>query len=288
MNPNPPLDPPVSEADLHGFVDGQLTPERRREVEAWLSNRPEEAQRVASYRRQRHELHALYDPVRDEPLPAWLRAPHRARSNGMLQRLAAAILIALIGGAAGWGLRGMPGAVMATAQPEAARDAGFARRAAIAHAVYSPDMRRAVEVDAAHEDQLVAWLSKRMGAPVKPPHLQVLGYALEGGRLLPGGDGPVAQFMYRRVGDDRPDARLTVYVSNDVPAAGGRDGGRGAAAGPAHGSDRTTAFRFAEEGPVHVFYWIDGAFGYAIAADAGRSELARVAAEVYRQLGGGR
>ena len=74
---------------------------------------------------------------------------------------------------------------------------GFAQRAAVAHAVYSHDARRPVEVDAAHEDQLVAWLSKRMGAPMKPPHLQAQGDALEGGRVLPGGQGPVAQFMVR-------------------------------------------------------------------------------------------
>jgi anti-sigma factor RsiW len=62
---------------------------------------------------------------------------------------------------------------------------GFAQRAAIAHAVYSPDQRRPVEVGADHEDQLVTWLSKRMGAPMKPPHVQALGYPLDGGRLLP-------------------------------------------------------------------------------------------------------
>ncbi len=153
----------------------------------------------------------------------------------------------------------------------------------VAHAVYSPDARRPVEVDAAHEDQLVAWLSKRMGAPMKPPHLQVQGYELEGGRLLPGGQGPVAQFMYR----NELGSKLTLYVSNDIgdlgsAASPGAAGGAGTTPGAAN---TNTAFRFARQGSVNVFYWVDGAFGYALSADADCSVLARVSAEVYRQLG---
>ena len=150
---------------------------------------------------------------------------------------------------------------------------GFAQRAAVAHAVYSPEQRRPVEVDAAHEDQLIAWLSKRMGAPMNPPHLQAVGYALEGGRLLPGGQGPVAQFMYR----DEAGSRLTLYVSNEVSDLA-------APAGSASGKNADTAFRFAREGKVNVFYWVEGPFGYAISADVDRAVLARVSGEVYRQL----
>jgi anti-sigma factor RsiW len=156
---------------------------------------------------------------------------------------------------------------------------GFAQRAAVAHAVYSPDVRRPVEVDAAHEDQLVAWLSKRMGAPMKPPHLQSQGYTLEGGRLLPGGQGPVAQFMYR----NELGSKLTLYVSNDVADLGSAAGPGGAAKPGAKNAD--TAFRFAQEGAVNVFYWVDGPFGYALSSDVDRSVLARVSTEVYQQLG---
>ena len=43
-------------------------------------------------------------------------------------------------------------------------------------------------------------------------------------------------------------------------------------------------FRFAQEGAVNVFFWVDGPFGYAISADAERAVLARVSGEVFRQL----
>ena len=255
MNPNTPL----TEAELHAFVDGQLTPERQREIEALLAQRPEEAQRAQSYRGQKQELHALFDPVLDEPVPQRLLDGARPRLPWYARRWVAGIAIALASGAAGWGLRGAlrPDALAVAAAPAAA---AFAQRAAVAHAVYSPEQRRPVEVDAAHEDQLVTWLSKRMGAPMKPPHLQPLGYALEGGRLLPGGQGPVAQFMYR----DAAGRRLTLYVSNE--------------------SVGQTAFRFVREGPINVFYWVDGQFGYAISAEADREVLQAVATEVYRQL----
>ena len=108
----------------------------------------------------------------------------------------------------------------------------------------------------------MTWLSKRLGTPVRPPKLGALGYELIGGRLLPGNIGPVAQFMYH----DASGQRLTLYVSTEI------------------GRNQDTAFRFAKEGPVNVFYWIDGKFGYALSAGISKNELSRVATAVYEQL----
>lgn len=277
MNPTHPYPPPVTETDLQAFIDEQLTAERRREVEVYLEQRPEEARRVEDYRAHKRELRALFDPVLDEPLPHRLRVAARPHTPWYLQRMAAGVAIALISGAAGWGLRGEGTSAdrqLAGSAPTAitvASATGFAQRAAVAHAVYSPDQRRAVEVDAAHEDQLVAWLSKRMGTPMKPPHLQPLGYTLDGGRLLPGGQGPVAQFMYH----DNAGAKLTLYVSREISETGAAIKGD---------KNKDTSFRFTREGGVNVFYWVDGPFGYAISADADKAELARVSDQVYRQL----
>ena len=60
--------------------------------------------------------------------------------------------------------------------------------------------------------------------------------------------------------------RLTLYVSNELFA------------------QRETAFRFAQEGPVSVFYWVDGRFGYALSAGIPKAELATIATAVYDQL----
>jgi len=48
---------------------------------------------------------------------------------------------------------------------------------------------------------------------------------------------------------------------------------------------RETAFRYARENNVSVFYWIDRECGYALAsADLSREELLRIATLVYKQL----
>jgi anti-sigma factor RsiW len=135
-------------------------------------------------------------------------------------------------------------------------------RAARAHLVYSPEVRHPVEVDAKEKDHLVKWLSKRLDKPLKIPVLATEGFELLGGRLLPGTDGPVAQFMYQ----EPSGRRLTLYVT------------------PPHKGDTVTAFRFAQEGPVSVFYWIDRDCGYALSGEVDKPTLARVATLVYKQL----
>lgn len=260
---------PLSEADLQAWVDGRLPEGRRAEVEDYLAAQPGEFERLNAYRVQRDALRQHFDPVLDETLPARLRqfAEHGPATvdrqkrplleRWSLQRIAAGLVIALLGGAAGWfgHDRYQGGERLAQMTP-------LPRQAAIAHVVYSPDVRRPVEVTADQEDQLVKWLSKRLGTPVSPPKLGALGYELIGGRLLPGNTGPVAQFMYH----DSSGQRLTLYVSTEDTVS------------------RDTGFRFAKEGPVNVFYWVDGKFGYALSAGIDKGELARVAAAVYDQL----
>ncbi len=185
--------------------------------------------------------------------PKWQTAPrHRAY---LFRAVLAASLCVAVGAALGWMLRGEYGA-------NSARNLDFAKQAAIAHAVYTPEVRHPVEVAAEQEQHLVNWLSKRLGAPLKVPHLSSLGYELMGGRLLPSDRGPVAQFMYQ----DKNGQRLTLYVRTDT------------------GDDHETAFRFAQEGKVGVFYWIDRQLSYAVSGELARDELLRVANAVYQKL----
>ena len=269
---------PITEVDLHAYVDAELSDERRAEVEAFLAAQPEEARRLQAYQLQKEALRQLFKPVLDESLPAKLldlaeppiaptmeatagprvdakKRPFLARWS--VQRIAAGFAIALLGGVAGWLGHGQYQATERMAQMTP-----LSRQAAVAHVVYSPDIKRPVEVTAEQEDQLVKWLSKRLGTQVSPPRLGALGYELIGGRLLPGNSGPVAQFMYH----DSSGQRLTLYLSTE------------------NTGKRDTGFRFAREGAVNVFYWVDGKFGYALSAGIDKGELARVATAVYDQL----
>ncbi len=270
--------PPVTEADLHAYVDRQLPSARRLQVEHYLHEHPEERARVEDWQQQNARLRDMLAPVMDEPLPMGL--PLRPAHSAMPWRsLAAGLLVAVISAGAAWSVRGAVDAKAiqlanagrpAAPTPESAQLlpasgtalSGFAQRAAIAHGVYSPDVRRPVEIGAEQEQALVTWLTKRTGANVRPPALQALGYHLMGGRLLPGGSGPVAQFMY----ESGSGLRLTLYVTREVAL------------------QNDAQFRFGQEGPVNVFYWVENHLGYAIAAEADRTELMRVSQAVYQHL----
>jgi len=260
---------PVTEHDLQAYADGRLADARRAEVDAWLASRPEEAERLANYRAQSEMLRTLYDPVLGESVPERLRAAARggAHSSAFARAAGWVALGAALGILAGWQLR----AVQAPARVAQSEGLSMARLAAVAHVTYSPEVRHPVEVGADQEAHLVAWLSKRLGAPLHVPALQPAGLTLVGGRLLPGdGDparganpAPVAQFMYQGAKGQR----VTLYVRTEPEG------------------HHDTAFRFAREGGVRVFYWIDRNFGYALStSDLDRAELLNVANLVYKQL----
>ncbi len=246
---------PVQENDLHAYVDGQLDSARMAEVEAYLAAHPAEAERIQTYQQQNNMLHALFDPVAAEPVPLTMHPAARRRTFMPVMRYAAVALWMVLGGVAGWLIHGED-----TATP--AYMASLPHQAAIAHVVYTPEVLHPVEVGADQEAHLVKWLSKRLNADVHAPHLTEAGYQLVGGRLLPGTDGPAAQFMYQ----DTKGKRLTLYVRIQVKDM------------------RETAFRFEQEGKVGVFYWVDGPVGYALSGELAKPDLLSVANVVYHQL----
>jgi anti-sigma factor RsiW len=242
---------PITEAELHAYVDGALPEGDRAGIEAWLASHPEDAERLRAYAEQNTLLRSFYNPVLEEPVPAKLLA---VRPRAWWGYAAAAGIFAL-GIGLGWFVRGVFITPLVVPVP-------LARQAAIAHVVYSPEVRHPVEVTADEEEHLVRWLSKRLGTALKAPKLAPLGYELVGGRLLSGPQGPVAHFMYQ----DARGQRLTLYVSRQ------------------RGEPRDTAFRFSQEERVSVFYWVDGNFGYALSGEVRRDQLLKVADVVYKQL----
>src|SRR5689334_11922975 len=98
----------ISEAELHAYADGLVDEARRAQIDAWLAERPEEAERVASWKRVDEDLRALFDPVLAEPVPEpLLRAAQDAAPRGRVRWRAAAlaaswaVLGAALGGLAG-------------------------------------------------------------------------------------------------------------------------------------------------------------------------------------------
>ncbi len=269
-----------SDEQLSAWLDGELDAAQSAQVQAWLQASPEHAARVRQWAADRDALRAHFSPVLQEAVPARLRAAvapgtlwQRARWPGAAQAAAAAGLLvagALGGGGAVWQwqqrqlallqaqLQQQPGQGSGMADTPAA-SGGWVQRAALAHAVYVPEPRHAVEVRA-QEEHLARWLTRRIEVPVKLFDLQAQGFELVGGRLLPDGAGKSAQLMYQ----DAQGRRVTLYLRKpDAPVQ--------------------TAFRFERQGELGLFYWIEDGCGYALVGALPRQTLLALAQAVYEQ-----
>jgi len=249
----------ITETELHAFVDGELTPNERAEVEAALASSPADQELVRDVREINEALRQRYAGGLSDPLAPALRKPlarlgrKRVLNVHTLARWAAAIAILIAAGTAGYLAHGL---LSEPRGPEAA----FVTTALGAHTVYVPEVRHPVEVKA-DEAHLVRWLAKRVGADVRAPALGTLGWRLMGGRLLPDQGLPAAQFMY----EDASGRRLTLYVRKETGL-------------------NNTSFRFHEKDGFGSFYWIDRPLAYALSGRLSRDELMNLANTVYAQL----
>ena len=246
--------PKPDEAELQAYVDKQLDNERRVQIDRWLEEHPDEAAAVAHYEAQNQALHDAFEPLLARPAGERFRKLDRVRQNtsGIWQM--AAVIALIVGAGGGWAAN-----EYFRARPNA--DLALARDAVVAHRVYEVEVRHPVEVRANEEKHLVAWLSKRLDAPVRAPDLTAQGFQLVGGRLLPAASGPAAQFMYE---NDKGD-RLTLYVERN------RTGDE-------------TAFRFVAQDEISAFYWKDGPLAYALIGRADREQLLGLANATYQQI----
>jgi anti-sigma factor RsiW len=260
----------IGEEDIHAYVDGTLSVERRAQMEQAFEHNPGLAARVNDYFSLNSLFHERYDPVLTEPVPQRLKpqAPRRSRRAANWPQFAGLAATLVLGVGIGMGIpMGKDFATqLATTRDTRAVSADgsevFAHQAAIAHVVYMPAVDRPADIGADREQDFVQWLSNRLGTDVHPPILAKSGFELMGGRLLPGADGPVAQFMYR----DAKGERVTLCISRRKV------------------NSNTTAFKLYQDGSVKVFYWVDGDFGYAVSGGIDRMVLLELSHDVYAQL----
>jgi anti-sigma factor RsiW len=258
-------DSPVSEHELHAYVDGQLPEDRREAVSAWLAANPEQAALVAGWRAQAESIRARYGAVAEEPVPERFDldrlmresdGPKQSGRSWAAMAAAAAIAAFVFGGAAGWMARGASAAGPAVT---AGFDA-FAEEAIDAHQLYVVEVRHPVEVPGAERAHMTAWLSKRLGYEQRIPDLQGLGLKLVGGRLLPSGSGAAAFYMYEGTSGER----FTIYCTKS--------------------SGSETALRFKGGERVASFYWRDDKAAYAVSGPADRARLEQVSKAIYEQI----
>src|SRR3981189_1067226 len=194
---------PVTEDELHAYVDNELPAERSGDVEAWLATHPDDAARVQSWRAMAEALHARYDSVADEAVPKRLEIEQLVRQprKWIQQPLAARRAAFIAGGGVGWLAHG------AAASPSVFQH--LTLDALDAHRLYVVEVRHPVEVPGSERNHLQQWLTKRCGWDVRAPELDMTGLKLVGGRLLPGPAGPASFLMYESASGER----FTLYTS---------------------------------------------------------------------------
>lgn len=264
---------PIEDEDLHAFVDGQLDPERRTEVQAFLAENPKAAERVEDYRGQAAMLHALFDPVLEEPPTAAIEAltaglavrlgdrrVRRPRAWAQpLARVAAALLLMAVGLGGGYLLHSRAGGDR-PGQSGGLRT--FAEEAAQAHAFYASDQQFPAQTAAQDRGALDGWLSQRLGRRVFAPDLSRAGYQLVGGHPLPTPYGAGAQYLY----ENGAKQRLTLFVSA-VPSA-----------------QEAQSFSFVQQGNDAMLYWLEGSLGYALIGQMNRDQLMGISQLAYNAL----
>lgn len=246
---------PVTEDELHAYVDGELAADRQDAVEAWLASHPEDAAQVAAWRAQADAIRTRYGSVINEPIPASLKLDRLVRSGRRASvgiTTAAAVVAFLFGGVAGWLARDAT-----TVAPN--RFDAFASEALSAHRLYIAEVRHPIEVKAG-ERHLVPWLSKRVGTTLRAPDLGSFGLKLLGGRLLPGPNGPAALFMYEGANGER----FTLYSSPQ--------------------RQPQTAFRYTVTDKFAAVHWIESEIGFVISGPADRDRIGKIAQAAYEQM----
>ena len=244
--------PRVTTDMLHAFVDGQLCDAEMALVEAYLAENPDRAEEVAEWAAQNDAIRALF-PAPDRPIDLPDASQVANVSRAPWPAIAASVAILAVGIALGWAGRGI------APQNTEIQVAGLVNEAIAAHAVFTADPHRPVEVKADEEDLLVRWLSNRVGEQLSAPDLSANGFDLVGGRLLSATEGPAAQFMY----ENADGTRITLFaVRSD--------------------NSRMAEFEFKNDGDTNSFYWQDENLRFALVGDLPRDQLNKIAVRVYQ------
>lgn len=254
-------DRPITEDDLHAYVDGRLDAARSEEVSTYLGKHPDVANRFASYSVQRTLLQGAFDPVAGEPVPSRLNLSHMIASRrqnrvSTWRLIAAAVVLLFAGGSGGWYMHDMM-------LPPTEGVVALAREASESFATYAGDRTRPVELRADNMVELVDWATERMGRKPVLPDLSRSGYRLMGGRVVSTPHGAGLMLMY----DNDQGTRLVMLTR---PMA----------------VDQTRTMTPHSQGKIDGWAWASKGMGYSLVGSLPSEALHPLADDIRRQVQG--
>ncbi len=270
---------PVSDAELQGFVDGELDRRRREAVQAFLAASPADAARVETWRRQNELIRAAFDSVESPlpwslplaPGPGGVAAPGRADAGQAETRgrrsWRARWLARMIGLSFASGSLLAAGAAYLALRvngPEAAPPSSQDPMPAGSNDTFDT---RAMAALRAFEPPRAATASPNSEGPghdtAMPilPNLQVEGLKLAGVRALPGEQGQMLCLVYAR-----PDATKIALCAEKA------------------GDPGETVARTAGNFPAAAIHWRQKGANYALVGALPEAELRSLAERVHAQV----
>lgn len=242
----------ITDLDLTAYIDGELDTDRVRAVEDAALRDATVADRIAAYRADKAMLKNIYAPLANRPIPpAWIdlarAAPYptaRARRSWRLLGVAAALVLAVIGGLGFYDVAYKPGPTSDAVQ------------AALSARNDQASVQKFVAVNSVGEARRYdATLESIVGAKVKVPALDSMGYRVAGLKFYE----HAAEIQYR----DGKGRLFTLYLRP---------------------SDGTTRFDQFERDGLHVCIWQDDQVSTVMAGAISAATMQRLASLTYLGL----
>ena len=248
----------VDEDRIQDYIDDRLGERDRASVAAYLLAHPEIGVEVEKLRRQNEVLKAVGREILDEPVPDRLRAvlrqpetdvPHALSRSGVtivqqparrtFLEAAAALLLFVVGGAAGWFLHG-------ELKPLPSEDDLLTSQIVYAHDFYDRERDYPIDFAVDRGQDFEGWISRSFERSMPPPDLAKFNFVYTGGRLMPTATNPIGHLQFendrqQRLGlffwrrsieaspprglTDNPRRALKIWVEGDLNLAvvGDRD-----------------------------------------------------------------
>lgn len=233
--------------DLSALLDGELTAERRTELEARIKVDPAVAARLTEYRADKEMLRRIYEPVARRPIPKeWLATAYGSRpktSWRMVGSIAAALLVAIFGTISYMELR--PPAAGEVVQEALNARGDIAAPVKIVAVETGTELNRYADV-----------LRSAVGSKVKVPDMRKAGYRLTTIRVFAHG---AAELAYR----DQENRVFTLYVRRS------------------DGTPRVDQF---ERNGLRVCIWQDDELSAVMAGNVSTAAMQRLASLAYSGL----